>query len=52
MQMSSSNATKDPEHSFAGPYVLTKTLGQGSYGKVSLGVHGKTGEIAFFVEQL
>eukprot|EP00667_Euglena_gracilis_P005006 EG_transcript_5037 len=41
--MSSSNATKDPEHSFAGPYVLTKTLGQGSYGKVSLGVHGKTG---------
>jgi len=36
-------SSKDPEQGFAGPYVLTKVLGQGSYGKVNLGVHGKTG---------
>eukprot|EP01004_Peranema_trichophorum_P009927 NODE_867_length_2289_cov_45.612188_g741_i0.p1 GENE.NODE_867_length_2289_cov_45.612188_g741_i0~~NODE_867_length_2289_cov_45.612188_g741_i0.p1 ORF type:complete len:462 (-),score=68.90 NODE_867_length_2289_cov_45.612188_g741_i0:851-2236(-) len=34
----------DPEPAFAGPYMLTKTLGQGMYGTVKLGMHGRTGE--------
>ena len=33
-----------PPPAFAGPYILGRTLGRGSYSKVKLGTHRKTGE--------
>ncbi len=31
-----------------GDYILDRVIGQGTYGKVRLGIHEKTGEKAFY----
>ena len=39
-----SETSGQPPPAFAGPYILGKTLGRGSFSKVKLGTHHKTGE--------